>query len=74
MWLPQGGALKIENLQFTQLQYYNAMLDYQSLQLHTHRDTHRGTHRQSSYLFRLECACCSNGCIVECEGSSTLAS
>ena len=26
MWLPQGGALKIENLQFTQLQYYNATL------------------------------------------------
>ena len=29
MWLPQGGALKIENLQLTQysiIQYYNAFL------------------------------------------------
>ena len=36
MWLPQGGALKIENLQFTQysiIMLLSSMLDYQSLQL-----------------------------------------
>ena len=30
MWLPQGGALKIENLQFTQYSIIMSML-YQSL-------------------------------------------
>ena len=43
MWLPQGGALKIENLQFTQysiIMLLSSMLDYQSLQLHTHTEAH----------------------------------
>ena len=33
MWLPQGGALKIENLQFTQCitMLYQSILCYQSL-------------------------------------------
>ena len=46
MWLPQDGALKIENLQFTQSVL---VTDY----THTHTHTHTP---QSSYL-RLDCAC-----------------
>ena len=42
MWLPHGGALKIENLQFTQYSiiYYNAYTQPISV-AHTH--TERGT-------------------------------
>ena len=45
MWLPQGGALKIENSQFTQYSIIMLARSYTQLseREHRHRQTHRYT-------------------------------
>ena len=54
MWLPQGGALKIENLQLTQ--YSIIMLARSHIERehrHTQTDTHWATHTCTCMLFTL---------------------
>ena len=53
MWLTQGGALKIENLQFTQYSILILARSYTQSISHSIRSTHTHTHTERGTLTKM---------------------
>ena len=53
MWLPQGGALKIENLQFTQYSIIILARSCTQSISHSIRSTHTHTHTERGTLTKM---------------------